>query len=108
MFNKKKNKVEWTDKTAPKQRKLEFNLTASLGIKPIESYNNNIPIASESIHKLLLVDTDSPKEDIKEALMEQFEIFYTEVCKAIDSSTDFSEGFWKDKQIKEEETNFTL
>ena len=111
MFNKKKNKVEWTDKTAPKEGKLhlEFKIRLIKGKSDGYYTADSTEIGLFEGKESFISNSDSSRESIKEEITQRFEELYTKICMLLDSNTtDFSEGYWKDKQIKEEETNLTL
>lgn len=100
--SKKKIKNDWTDKTAPKTKQIQFECSCELFLKGSpETYStyNDVRIGKNKLEKSLLVNTDSTKEAIKEEIAEKLENFYQELCKVIDNDeTNFSEEFWKNKK----------
>jgi hypothetical protein len=111
MFNKKKKQIEWTDKTAPKDSKLHFEFKIRLLKNKSEGVfsSETQEIGNFEGKDTLLLTSDGDKVSIKEELSEKLEEVYNKMCVLIDSNnSDFSEGFWKDKKIKEEETNLPL
>ena len=105
--NKKKNKVEWSEKTAPKEMKLLFKLNLELkGISQTDSYGNDANISKVNAEKYLNLNTDGNREAIKQEIQDKLESVYLELCELIDSNNcNFSDEFWADSKLVENNLN---
>ena len=108
LFDFKKQKtVNWTEKTAPKERLILAKISVELEAQDVTtSYPGPQRIMLESLQTSLLSKTDAEKEAIKIEIAEKFNNLYDQVCAVIDADTNiFTEGFWqsvnetKDKEV---------
>lgn len=104
IFGKKRNKIEWTEQTAPKKKQVQlevqFELLLKGGSESYVSYNDS-RVCKNNFQKALLVDTDSSKETIKEEIAQKLEDLYEEICVSIDNDeNNFSNEFWYNKSLE--------
>lgn len=104
--NKRKPKVEWTEKTAPK----ESPITLEFKVRLIGGKSDGFYVSDSKEFGLFegkesfLCNTDSSREIIKEELSQKLEELYNKMCAIIDNdSKNFSDEFWASK--KEEDNN---
>jgi hypothetical protein len=75
--NKKKSKIEWTNKTAPEERKIQLNIKLELiGKSKTDSYGNDRNVAKVVAEKFLNATSDVSREIIKEEIQNKLENIY--------------------------------
>lgn len=103
LFNKTLEKVELTEKTAPKKKQIQFEIKTNILLKGgadiYSSYSDVRTCLNEST-KSLLTNTDSSKEQIKEEIASKLEQLFEEICIGIDADeTNFSNEFWYNTEL---------
>ena len=99
---KKKQAVNWDEKTAPKKRVMTFDVITNINIENHESYLSSTNRLSHfEVKAGMICKTDSNRDAIKAEIAEQLNEVYDKICQAIDSdSTYLTDEFWSDLQAE--------
>ena len=104
LFKKTKAEPQFTEASAPKQRKVTLIIEGKIYIP--QDYGGQLIISKIIIDKQLLSTSDTSKEIIKKEIAQELEVLYNDLCKQIDNnSTELTNEFWYNlNQQKENES----
>lgn len=104
IFKKKPVISEFTENTAPKEKKVTLQIEGKIFIP--QDYGSANIISKLNIEKQMLSSSDTNKEIIKEEIAKELENIYNEICIQIDNnSTELTNEFWYNLNLQKQEEN---
>lgn len=106
LFEKNKQKIKWTEKTAPKNLPIEVEVIIKAKLQNESFCSDNKYLATVSTTEMLIAKTDSSRSEILDQIEEKVIGVFEKVESLIFANESYlTDGYWKEVKDTEENNN---
>jgi hypothetical protein len=107
LFKKDKPKIEWTEKTAPKNLPIDVEVIIKVKVQNGETYSSeNKYLATLSSTEMLVAKTDSDRTAILDQIEEKVAAAFEKVEVLVLANENYlTDGYWEEVKKEKEKVN---